>query len=76
MGAWRSYLNSEARGGDRKELLQPQGQGQWPGGATLTPRPGAVAGKSYCNPKARGGGQEELPHTRGQGGGQKELLQP
>ena len=70
--AWRAAVHGVACNQMPAAPLPPLG----PGGATLTPRPGAVAGKSYYNPKARGGGQEELPHTRGQGGGQKELLQP
>ena len=45
----------------------PEGQGQRPGGATATPRPGAAAGRSYPTLEARGGGREELPHARGQG---------
>ena len=48
------------------EVTHARGQGQQPGGATATPRPGAAAGRSYPTSDVRGGGREELPHTRGQ----------
>ena len=55
----------EARGGGQKELYHARGKGRWLGGATLRPRPGAVAGRSYPTPEARGGGREEQHHVQG-----------
>ena len=51
----------------REELLPARGQGQWPGGATPRPTPGAAAQNGYPKPDARGGGPEPLPTTGGQG---------
>ena len=85
--AKRSYPTSEVRGrswedptpkGDSQEEL-PHGRCQgWLGGATWSPRPGAVArrshpvpeagaptGRSNPAPEARDGGQEEQPHIQG-----------
>ena len=55
---------SEVRGGGQKELPSVRGQGR-PGGATLHPRPGAVARRSHPAPEARGGGREEQPNVQG-----------
>ena len=55
---------SEVSGGG-EELSCIRDQGQWPGEATLRPRPGAVTLKSHPEPEARGGSWEEPPHTRG-----------
>ena len=64
--AERSYPESEVRGGSREEPPRVQGQGQWPRGATVLPRPGAVAGRS--NPLSKEwwkGGSEEIPLVQG-----------
>ena len=55
---------SEVRGGGQKELPSVRGQGR-PGGATLHPRPGAVARRSHPTSESRGCGQEEQPHIQG-----------
>ena len=74
-----SYPMSEVRGGGREELPGEHGQGRQPrgatprphargrerqqGGATLSPRPGAVAGRTNPTPEARGSGREDQPHS-------------
>ena len=60
--AERSYSTSEGRGRSQED---PMPEGRWPRGATLRPRPGAVAGRTYPSPEARGGSQEEQPHFQG-----------
>ena len=62
-----------------EELPHVQGQGRRPGGATLPPRSGVVAGRSYPTSKVRGGGREcqattaqeqprgDMPQVRGSG---------
>ena len=62
-----------------EELPHVQGQGRRPGGATLPPRSGVVAGRSYSTSKVRGGGREcqattaqeqprgDMPQVRGSG---------
>ena len=44
---------------------QVRGQGQWLGGATPRPRPGAATERSYPTSEVRGGSREELPCFRG-----------
>ena len=51
--AERSYPTSKVRGGGQEELPHVQGQGRWPRGATLRPRPGVVAGRSNPTSKDR-----------------------
>ena len=63
--AERSYPASEARGGTQKEPPRVRGQGRQAGGATLHPRPGAVAGSNHPASQARDGGTEEQPHVQG-----------
>ena len=38
---------------------------EWPRGATLRPRSGAVAVKRYPTSKVRSGGREEISHVQG-----------
>ena len=51
--AERSYPVSEVRGGGREESPRVRGQGQRLGGATLSPRPGAAAGRNNLMSKGR-----------------------
>ena len=51
--AERSYPASEARGGTQKEPPRVRGQGWQAGGATLHPRPGAVAERINAMSKER-----------------------
>ena len=75
--AKRSYPTSEVRGSGRecqaamaqeqlRGATQVRGQGWQPGGATLCPRPGAVAERSHPASEAGGSGWEELPHMQGE----------
>ena len=53
-GSSREELpTSEFGGGGREELPYAQSQGQWPRGATLCPKPGAVAKRSNPTTKER-----------------------
>ena len=49
----------------REELPHIRGQGQPPRGATLHPRPGAVAKRSNTMPEARRSSWEDQPHIQG-----------
>ena len=64
--AERSHRAFKARGSSREELPPVRGQGRQMGGATLGPRPEAVAERSYPASEIKGG-QEEPPHVQGQG---------
>ena len=65
--AERSYPTFEVRGSGRE--CQAATAQEWPRGATLRPRTGAVAGRSHPKSEVRGNGLEEPPSIRGQGGG-------
>ena len=62
--AERSHRAFKARGSSREELPPVQGQGRQMGGATLGPRPEAVAERSYPASEIKGG-QEEPHHFQG-----------
>ena len=49
----------------QEELPRIRGQRQRPGGATLCPRPGAVARRTNPTPEARGSGREDEPQVQG-----------
>ena len=73
VAARRSYHASEASGG-REETPRVRGQ-EWPGKATLRPRPGAVNLRSHPQPEARGGSWEEPPTPDPRAGGWEEQPQ-